>query len=186
MSLLSNFGNGILSNFGNGGGVSVVTTYLSTLNDTLNAGFTTSGGRKYNAWSQDPSDTTKGFLYLEQKIDYALKAGYITVTVTLLNGLTPTISIAQAEADLKELSGNYYNAITHSYPSAFTGTITSITKITAGQIFTITVSNSTGAVSVYYAGLPCTNVTIVNATTITAVAPASGFMFNEYYDVAVF
>lgn len=185
MSLLSDFGNGILSNFGRGGGVGVVTTYLSNLNATLDAGFTTSGGRKYNAWSQDPADTTKGFLYLEQKVDYALKAGLSTVTVTLFDGTTATITTAQAVTDLKEVSGNYYNAINHVYTSSFAGTIISVTTIRPGENFTITGTLLDTAIWVFYGGVSCTIVSKA-PTTLVATAPLSGWLINEPQPLEVF
>lgn len=185
MSMLSDFGYGLLSRFGREGGVGVVTNYLSTLNATLDTGFTTTSGRKYNAWPQDPADTTKGFLYLEQKVDYALKSGASTVTVTLFDGTLATITTAQAVADLKEVSGNYYNAINHEYTSSFAGTITSVTTIRPGEQFTITGTLLDTAVWVFYSGLSCSIVSKA-PTTLVATAPSSGFLFNEYYNLEVY
>lgn len=67
----------------------------------------------------------------------------------------------------------------------FLGTITSVTTIRPGESFTITGTSLTGATSVSYAGISCTDVVVVNDTTITATAPASGFLFNEYYILEV-
>jgi uncharacterized membrane protein len=76
------------------------------------------------------------------------------------------------------------NADTFSVISAFTGTITSVTNIVPGENFTITGTNMTTAHYVSYAGIQCPIVS-QDATTIVATAPASGFLFNEYYDLVV-
>jgi len=103
MASLSSYG-GKLSNFGNtGGGTSVTTTYLDSLDATLAAGFTTSLNHTYyadrasldNMWAQ----------YWGAK-DLALA----TVTFLKLNNATVVVTLANALIELKELEENFKNA----------------------------------------------------------------------------
>lgn len=93
-------------------GISVTTSFLATLEDTLNAGFTCTSGRKYQAW---PDTALNGFEALFDAYRSVLRTGAASVVVLLYDNTTVTITPDELLADIEELVVNYKQASVHNY-----------------------------------------------------------------------
>jgi photosystem II stability/assembly factor-like uncharacterized protein len=111
---------------------------------------------------------------LSVTFDGAAAANVSVVNATTLTCTTPAGSTGTASVVVSTRGGpNTENTLfTYGPPPTVSGVAPSTGSTLGGTSVTITGTNFTGATAVTFAGTPATSVSVVNATTITAVAPA--------------